>query len=183
MPASPVFVSVDVETSGPSPSRHALLAIGACLVDDPDEGFYAELKPGAAEAVPEAVAVSGLDLARLEREGADPAEAFADFEAWLGRVIPDGARPVFVGFNASFDWMWVCDGFHRHLGRNPFGHSALDVKALYMGRTGMPWPATGFTAVAARFGYTDALPHHALDDARLQAALFRAILQLPPPNP
>ncbi|NNF57897.1 MAG: 3'-5' exonuclease [Rhodothermaceae bacterium] len=180
MPASDCFVSVDVETSGPSPSRHALLSIGACLVESPDDGFYAELKPGDAERLPEAMAVSGLDAVRLEREGLAPAAAFAAFAAWLDAVVPKQARPVFVGFNACFDWLWICDGFHRHLGRNPFGHAALDIKALYMGRTGSAWSETGFTAVAAHVGLLiDALPHHALDDARLQARVFRALLDKP----
>ena len=180
MPASESFVSVDVETSGPSPSRHALLSIGACLMDAPDEGFYAELKPGHAELVPEAMAVSGLDSERLEREGLAPAAAFAAFAAWLDAVVPKKARPVFVGFNACFDWMWVCEGFHQHLGRNPFGHAALDIKALYMGRTGVRWRDTGFTTVAAHVGLAlDALPHHALEDARLQARVFRALLDEP----
>ena len=30
-----VFFSVDIETAGPSPARHALLAIGAVRVDAP----------------------------------------------------------------------------------------------------------------------------------------------------
>jgi ribonuclease T len=48
MPPTPAYVSVDVETAGPSPSRHALMAIGACLVADPEQGFYAELQPDSA---------------------------------------------------------------------------------------------------------------------------------------
>ena len=176
------FVSIDVETSGPSPARHALLSIGACLVDTPEAGFYAELKPGDAECVPEAVAVSGLDLDRLEREGLAPPEAFQALVDWLAANIPPLARPLFVGFNACFDWMWVCDGFHQHLDHNPFGHAALDIKALYMGRAGVPWRETGFTRVSERFGFGDDLPHHALEDARLQARLVQSILALPPPT-
>ena len=49
-------------------------------------------------------------------------------EEWLATEL-DGRPPVFVGHNAAFDWMFVADCFERHLGRNPFGHSALDIKA------------------------------------------------------
>ena len=42
---SETFISVDVETSGPYPERYSLLSIGACVVENPDEGFYIELKP------------------------------------------------------------------------------------------------------------------------------------------
>ena len=60
----------------------------------------------------------------------------ADFAAWVERVTPEGSLPVFVGFNAPFDWMFVNEYFHRHLGRNPFGHVAVDIKAYAMGRDG-----------------------------------------------
>ena len=46
-PAREILVSVDVETSGPSPSVASLLAVGACLVDDPSEAIYLELRPEA----------------------------------------------------------------------------------------------------------------------------------------
>ena len=68
--------------------------------------------------------------ARRSRAGRG-ARAFA---AWLERVAPSGSRPVFVALNAPFDWMFVADAAWRHLGRNPFGTSALDIKALYIGR-------------------------------------------------
>ena len=131
-----VLVSVDVETAGPVPGRWSLLAIGACLVDDPDRSFYVELRPESGEATPEALAVSGLSMETLRDRGAAPAEALAAFARWVDEVAPGAARPVFVGFNAPFDWMFVADAFHRHLGRNPFGHSALDIKSDAMGRLG-----------------------------------------------
>ena len=69
------LVSVDVETSGPSPSVASLLAVGACLVDDPSEGIYLELRPDADRGWDDAAAaVHGLDRARLEREGLAPVE-------------------------------------------------------------------------------------------------------------
>ena len=40
---------------------------------------------------------------------------------------------VFVGFNAPFDWSFVNYYFHRFLGHNPFGFTAVDIKAYYMG--------------------------------------------------
>ena len=41
-PRPEVFISIDVETAGSVPSRFALLSIGACLVDDPEQAFYVE---------------------------------------------------------------------------------------------------------------------------------------------
>jgi len=168
-----VFVSVDVETSGPAPGRYSLLAIGACLVDDPGHSFYVELHPVGEEVSPEAMAVHSLDLDQLKHEGLPPAEAMGRFEAWLRSEVPAQALPVFVGFNAAFDWMFVADYFDRFLGRNPFGHVALDLKAYFMGLTGGAWRDTTKSALAARYPEHPHLTHNALQDALDQAALFR----------
>ncbi len=171
-----VFISVDVETAGPCPSRYPMLSIGACLALDPRHSFYVELKPVGYEATPEAMAVHGLSLAHLEQHGLPPVEALERFAAWVADQTPAGSRPVFVAFNAPFDWMFVNDYFLRFLGRNPFGHTALDMKALYMGLTGVPWHETSMHYVVARYGHSRPLTHHALSDAQDQALLFRAML-------
>ena len=138
-PVGELFISVDVETAGPHPSHHALLSIGACLAFHPAHTFYVELQPDQPAAVPEALAISRLLLSELAERGQPPAEALVQVEAWIREQTPAGGRPVFVAFNAPFDWMFVADYFHRYLGRNPFGHNALDLKALYMGLTGTRW--------------------------------------------
>ena len=168
-----IFVSVDVETSGPTPGRYSLLAIGACLVDDPARTFYAELQPVGEAATVEAMAVHNLGLETLKRDGMPPAEAMMRFETWLQAEVPAGARPIFVGFNAAFDWMFVADYFQRFVGRNPFGHTALDIKAYSMGLTGGAWADTTKRALAERYPDHPHLTHNALQDAVDQAALFR----------
>jgi ribonuclease T len=172
-PPLETYVSVDVETAGPSPSVYSLLAIGACLVDDPAQTFTIELQPIHDRATAEALAISGLSLERLARDGVPPAEAMARFEAWLERAVPAGHLPVFVGFNAAFDWMFVADYFHRFLGRNPFGHTALDLKAYAMGLQGGDWSDTTKAALSARYPDIPPLSHNALQDALDQAELFR----------
>lgn len=174
--SSPAFVSVDIEASGPSPSRYAILSIGACLVGDPSRGFYAELKPWSREADPAAMRVHGLSLDELAAQGEEPAAALRRLEGWLVAEL-GGQTPVFVGHNAAFDWMFVADAFHRYLGHNPFGHAPLDTKSFFAGLTGEPWSATGLAQMAARFGEAGTLPHHALEDARIQARLFAAMLR------
>lgn len=172
----PVYISVDVETAGPSPSLHSLLSIGACTLPEPRKTFYVELRPVTDEALPEALAVSRLSLERLREHGTPPAEAMARFASWIDGVTPPGERPVFVAFNAPFDWMFVNDYFHRFLGRNPFGHSALDIKALYMGAAGVPWGETSWRTVASRYLESHQLTHHALRDAIDQAEILGQIL-------
>jgi ribonuclease T len=177
IPDSETYISVDVETAGPNPGRYSLLSIGACLLAAPSQNFYVELKPVNEEMLPEAFAVHGLSLEALAARGLPPEEALTQFEAWLEQVVPGDGRPVFVAFNAPFDWMFVCDYFHRFLGRNPFGYSALDMKAYIMGLVGTSWSQANISHISKRYMEDQPLSHHALQDAIDQAALFRKILE------
>jgi len=172
------WISVDVETSGPTPAHGSLLAIGACLVDRPEEGIELLIRPDPALPWSDAAeAIHGLSRERLAREGLAPAEAMTLFAAWLERVVPAGSRPVFVGFNAPFDWMFVADAAWRHLGRNPFGISAVDLKALFLGRLdgAARWAETTKEHVKRHYAIELPHTHGALDDAREQAEICRAI--------
>lgn len=176
-PSLEAFVSVDVEAAGPHPSGYALLSIGACLVADPRHGFYVELKPDSHHATEEALRVSQFSIEKLLETGVPAAEAMAQFEAWVAVEVPSGQEPIFVAFNAPFDWMFVNEYFHRHLGKNPFGHSALDIKAFYMGMTGVQWSQSTFHHIATRYMEGRSLTHNALQDARDQAFMFQAMLE------
>jgi DNA polymerase III epsilon subunit-like protein len=171
------YISVDIEAAGPSPSGYAMLSVGACVVDAPDTepSFYVELQPDREGVLEAAMSVGGFTLDGLRASGTAPAAAMQQFADWITAVTPAGHRPVLVGFNAVFDWMFVADYFHRYLGHNPFGHSALDIKAFYLGATGSSWAGTSMNFVAERYGLDITLTHNALDDARDQAALFRAV--------
>lgn len=170
------YISVDVETSGPSPSQYSMLSIGACVVCDPKRAFYVEMQPVNEKFLPSALSISGLSMEKLAESGLAPAEAMARFEVWAEEQMPEGQRPIFVAFNAPFDWMFVNDYFHRYIGQNPFGHSAIDIKAFFMGLAGVSWEETAMRRIASRYSSTRKLTHHALQDAVDQARLFRNML-------
>lgn len=170
------YISVDVETAGPNPGSFSMLSIGACTVFPPQETFYVELKPVNDLALPEALEVSGLSFDHLKEKGLQPADAMQKFGAWLKKVVPEGNKPVFVALNAPFDWSFINDYFHRYLGHNPFGHSALDMKALYMGVTGVTWTETYLEALADHYHLHIELTHHALQDALDQSEVFHHLL-------
>ena len=172
------YISIDIETAGPIPSEYALLSIGACRVDDPEVSFYVELQPTSMAFTREALEISGLSLETLTHEGLPPAEAMTNFEAWIHHVTADGSRAVFVAFNAPFDWMFVNEYFHRYLSRNPFGHSALDIKAYFMGLSGSMWTETRMVEIREVLELRGELSHHALEDAKEQAILFRHMLSI-----
>lgn len=179
------YISVDVETAGPNPANYALLSIGACTIEEPRRSFYVELQPDRDTMTPEAAAVHGLTLENLAVCGIPPREALARLEEWLRQTTPPEKRPLFVAFNAPFDWMFINDYFHRYMGHNPFGHAALDIKAYYMGLAGASWEQTSMRHIGSHYRSHEPLTHNALQDAIAQAELFRRMLDgynEPPPS-
>ncbi|WP_282875920.1 3'-5' exonuclease [Pseudomonas peli] len=176
MVSDELYVSVDVETSGPVPGIYSLLSIGACLVTAPANSIYLELQPDGIQHDLEAVAVTGLDLTRLESEGLAPQVAMLKLEQWLTQVCPADQKVVFVGLNTPFDWSFINYYFHKYAGANPFGFTAIDMKAYYMGATGCRWKETKSSQMTARLKPQSSPNHNALDDARFQAELFALML-------
>ena len=170
-----IFISVDVEAAGPIPGEYSLLSIGACLVDEPSHTFTCELKPINDHADPQALSVTGLSLDVLRQRGLDPQLAMRRFDDWLRDGIDTDESLVFVGLNAPFDWSFVNYYFYRFLGRNPFGFTALDIKAYYMGVTGCRWSDTRSSQIARSLNVQMAGNHQALHDAQYQAELFRLL--------
>lgn len=174
--SDPCTICVDVETAGPNPGTYSLLSIGAATVVEPRRSFYVELQPVNDVMTDEAAAVHGLSLWELKEKGTPPEQAMQAFADWLEAVACMGDEPVFVAFNAPFDWMFVADYFERYLGRNPFGHRALDIKALFMGMQGVAWEETSHQAISAHYSLPQKLPHHAREDAEQEAEIFAAML-------
>ncbi len=183
-----LYISCDIEADGPIPGPYSMSSLGAAVAGtfdgsvftaaDPDEQtFYRELRPISPDFVPAAAAVAGLDRERLEREGADPAAAMADFARWVEDVAA-GARPVFVAYPLGFDWMFVYWYLMRFAGRSPFGHSScLDVKTLYAVKAGVPITGTGKRSMPRHLHSRRRHTHNALDDAAEQADLFANLMR------
>jgi DNA polymerase III epsilon subunit-like protein len=171
------YVCVDVETAGPIPGDYSMLSIGACTVFQPQRTFYIELKPINQNNITEAASIHNLSLERLMVDGMPPTEALTCFEDWLINEAVPNQQPLFVAFNAAFDWMFVNYYFHHFLGHNPFGHAAIDIKATYMGMAGVSWSHTSWRYLSPKYLTEAHLTHHALQDALDQAELFRQMLE------
>ena len=92
-----------------------------------------------------------------------------EYVRWL-KQLP--GKPVFVGYPAAFDFLFVYWYLIRFAGESPFSHSALDIKTYAMALLG-----TGYrdsTKCNMPADWFDDLPHThvALDDAVGQGALF-----------
>jgi ribonuclease T len=172
-----VYISVDIEAAGPVPGLYSMLSLGACVIGDPASAFYAELRPITDAAVPEALRVTGFDLAKLATAGEAPADVMRRFADWIAETV-QGGHAVFVGFNASFDWSFVNWYFHRFLDENPFGIAPIDIKSFYMGLSGVAWSETTSRRLPDEFQphSIEGAEHNALADARRQADIFARLI-------
>src|SRR5438094_10626690 len=99
----------------------------------------------------------------------DPAEVMPQYVAWI-KSLP--GKPVFVGYPAAYDFMFVYWYLIRFAGESPFSHSALDIKTYAMALLGTDYRESVKRNMPAE--WFDDLPHThvALDDALGQGALF-----------
>lgn len=174
------YISVDIETTGPVPGLYSMFEIGAACVHDPKVTFHLDLKllPRTRFGQEALDAIEQTREALLKpKRGVRPKKAMEDLAAWVNKVAGE-RTPVFVANNAPFDWMFVA-WYFAHFGiNNPFGHSALDMKAHFMGLTRCSWKEATLAKMAQ---YADVafgkLPHRALDDAIIQGEIFRGLLR------
>lgn len=181
------YFSADVESSGPAPGIHNLLSVGLTLVRRFEgryqllDDFYLEMRPVFPGYHEPAMAIHKLDAERLKKEGVPPKDAMARIAQWVKqRQKSVKERPIFVAHNAPFDWMFIAWYFAYTEVPNPFGHSALDLKAFAMGELKIPWNQTSLKQIAAMLPGLQERNleelHHAGADARYQAEVFAALM-------
>jgi hypothetical protein len=179
-----IYVSTDVETDGPIPGPHSMLSFGSAAYTAGKElvgTFTANLVtlPGA-QGHPDTMAwweTQPEAWAACRAEPEEPAAALPRYREWLEHLP---GRPVFVGYPAAFDFMFVYWYLIRFAGSSPFSHSALDLKTYAMALLGTEYRATSKRAMPR--AWFDDMPHShvALDDAIEQGALFCNMLAARP---
>ncbi|MEO6811325.1 MAG: exonuclease [Isosphaeraceae bacterium] len=173
---SETYVNTDIEADGAIPGPHSMLsfASSAYLADKTLIGtFKANLTtlPGA-EGDPKTMAwwAGQPDAwAACRNDPRDPAIVMPEYVTWL-KSLP--GKPVFVGYPAAYDFMFVYWYLMCFAGESPFSHSALDLKSYAMALLGKGFRATSKRTMPPE--WFDDLPHThlALDDAKEQGALF-----------
>ncbi|MBB2944480.1 hypothetical protein FB565_004209 [Actinoplanes lutulentus] len=175
-----IYVSTDVETDGPIPGPHSMLSFGsaAFLADGTLVGTFAVnlVTLPDAEGYPDTMAwwetqPEAWAACRADQE--DPQSAMVRYRDWL-EGLP--GKPVFVGYPAAFDFMFVYWYLIRFAERSPFSHSALDIKSFAMAVLGTDYRATTKRSMPRRWFGSAPHTHVALDDAIEQGALFCAML-------
>jgi hypothetical protein len=188
-----IYVSTDVEADGPIPGPSSMLSFGSAAFREDGSlvstfGANLETLPGAA-GDPKTMAwwSERPDAWRACREDArPPAEVMPAYAAWLRRLP---GLPVFVGYPAAYDFMFVHWYLVRFAGQSPFSHSALDIKTLAMVLLGCGYREATKRNMPRRWFGARKHTHVALDDALEQGELFCRMLQeahslgSPPPAP
>jgi hypothetical protein len=155
-----MYISTDIETDGPIPGPHSMLSFGSAA-------YTADKR---------LIATFEANLHTLPGASGHP-ETMAWWqtqpEAWAN-ALP--GQPVFVGYPAAFDFLFVYWYVIRFAGESPFSFSALDIKSYAMAVLGTDYRETVKRNMPKE--WFDDLPHthKALDDALGQGALFCNIL-------
>ncbi|MFD1369337.1 3'-5' exonuclease family protein [Actinoplanes sichuanensis] len=175
-----IYVSTDIESDGPIPGPHSMLsfASAAFTADKTLLGtFTANLTTlPEAQGHPETMAwwasqPQAWEASRKDQQ--DPATAMTAYRTWLENLP---GRPVFVGYPAAFDFMFVYWYLIRFTGTSPFSHSALDMKSYAMALLGTDFRATVKRTMPRSWFEESPHTHVALDDAIEQGNLFCAML-------
>lgn len=175
IPSPEIYISVDIETTGPIPGVYDLISIGACVVGKPEDNFSCLVKPQGGLVEDEALAVTGLNIDYLNENGRNIILVMELFSNWLERNEFKQKNLVFVGFNAAFDWSFINYAFIKYIGRNPFGFTALDIKSYYMGRFRTLWHETKSSRIDVKLKTKNMKTHDALQDAIYQSEIFSII--------
>lgn len=137
------WIMVDIEADGPAPGLYSMIEIGAVLVEPGlTERFHARMRPleGAAWQA------DALKVFKTDHETTllypPPASEMHRFDDWLRKTlskrdpmnhVESAWPPRFVSDNNGFDFAFVNYYFWCFVGRNPFGHSSMNLGSLYKG--------------------------------------------------
>lgn len=171
-----IYVSTDVEADGPIPGQNSMLSFGSAAYSADKKligTFSANLEtlPGGKPNEKTMQWWSKYPKAwEACRENPKPPEmVMKDYLKWV-KGLP--GKPVFVGYPAAYDFMFVYWYLIRFTGESPFSHSALDIKTYAMALLKKGYRESVKKNMPKH--WFDKLPHShvALDDAIEQGAMF-----------
>jgi hypothetical protein len=182
-----IYFSVDIEADGPIPGPNSMLSLGAAAflddgtmvstfsvnfdtlegaTGDPNTMQWWKTQPEAWKACRE--------------NTVHPETGMKQFHRWLGETCAANGdrKPVFVGYPAGFDFLFVYWYLMRFVGHSPFSFSALDIKSYAMAILGTEYRHTTKKNFPGRwFKGQPEHNHVALQDAIGQGILFCNILK------
>jgi hypothetical protein len=183
---SEIYISTDIESDGPIPGPNSMLSYGsaAFMIGEGLISTFTEnllLLPGA-KGDPDTLAWWGKPeqaeaWKACRRDMKDPQESMRRYVDWLEKLsAKHNARPVFVGYPATFDFSFVYHYLITFVGRSPFSFSALDIKSYAMAKLGTEFRETTKKRMPKNWFVESPHTHVALDDAIEQGWVFMNML-------
>lgn len=181
MKADEVYISVDIESNGPIPGPNSMLSIGAAAFSMDGEllGTFSanleELSGSSGEA-------STMEWWSTQKEAweacrkdlVNPETAMRNFSSWVGTM---GSNPVFVGYPAGFDFLFVYWYLIKFIGKSPFSFSALDIKTYACAVLALPYRESTKRNMPKDWFPKTKHTHVAVEDALEQGELFMNMLK------
>lgn len=172
-----IYVSTDIEADGPIPGPHSMLSFASAAYAA-DKTLVSKFSANLAvlpEAAPHPRTMAWWDnfpdaWQACRQDIRSPEQVMPEYLVWLQQLA---GRPVFVGWPASWDFMWIYWYLVRFTGERPFRENAIDIRSYAMGMRKIPFRKTSRTYLPKRW-FEDNLRHThiALDDAIEQGSLF-----------
>lgn len=171
-----IYISTDIEADGPVPGLNSMLsfASAAFLADKTLLSTFASNLEALPDAASDPATMAWWKTQPKAWEACQhdqraPAIVMPEYVFWL-KQLP--GRPVFVGYPAAFDFMYLTYYLYRFAGESPFSYYALDIKSYAMALMKRNFHEVVKANMPQH--WFDNLPytHVALDDAISQGALF-----------
>lgn len=173
---SEIYVSTDIESDGPIPGPNSMLSLGSAAFHEDKRliGTFSanfNLLEGAtgSKDTMEFWAQHPEEWKRARENPEDPTSAMKRYHRWL-KDLP--GTPVFVGYPAGYDFLFVYWYLIKFAGDSPFSFSAIDIKSYAMALLKKPFRET--TKRNFPRHWFSKLPHThvAVEDAAEQGLLF-----------
>lgn len=180
-----IYFSVDIEADGPIPGEYSMLSLGAAAFNQ--RGKLLDTF---------SVNLDFLDGAKQDEDTMnwwsknqeawencrigtiDPKVAMVEFTKWVNDISKDNnSRPVFVGYPAGFDFLFVYWYLIKFVGESPFSFSALDIKTYAMSVLKCKFRESTKRNFPKRWFSKKKHTHVAVDDAIEQGEMFMNILR------
>jgi DNA polymerase III epsilon subunit-like protein len=177
---------IDIETTGLVPAWHEAIDIGIVVTDldgMPRDSLFLRIRPDHPDRLsPGAARVNAFDPRRWDELGALPVAAAVDSIVRFHRAVTDGRQVLMVAFNSQFDTAFL-DHLFRSADRSwreLYHYFVLDIPSMAWSRGLRDLQGS---ELAARLAVPDeprtAADHTGLTGARLNARIYRALMERP----
>lgn len=188
-----IYISTDIEADGPIPGEYSMLSFGSVAINKDGKilgEFYEKLKPlPKAKQHPETMLFWKQNPEAWKEATSnpkDPKKVMEEYAKWCFkfRSESDHQRPVFIGWPATFDFMFVywylikfvtgCE--KEFLKFTPFAIAGLDIRTYAMALLKRNYLDTNMLP-AKWTKDTGEHTHKSIDDARKEALIFIRMLK------